>query len=89
MPVVNGQTAAAKRLVASLPPDLDQAIVGIMEQRDQGHAEPLVNHSRELYDYRTFFACLDIYDQYSELWSMRPPPSYVIAVFYEALSLIV
>jgi hypothetical protein len=71
---VAGHTFAASQLLRTLPPDLDQAIVGVIDT-NQDPFDPLRNSSREFEDFKLFFTCLGIHEQFNQLWATRPPRS--------------
>lgn len=74
--LVSGLTAAAQRLIESLPKDLESAIAGILETDQM--LELAVPPSRlnsalsELQHFKSFFGCLEAYDA-CRRW-VPPPP---------------
>jgi len=63
-----GHTAAAKRLISSLPTNIEAHAARLVLEGEEG----LQPHSKEYDDFKTFFTCLDLNDRWTEIWSKRP-----------------
>lgn len=84
---VCGLTAAAQRLLLSLPSDLEPAIAGILETEEIQETDVLpsrlISALAELQNFKDFFGSLEAYDA-CRRWV--PPASYVFTPVIEAFS---